>query len=67
MPRLDIGKPSYKSTANNERLAMPRCFLTPRTQLCIHALIGQGLPLHAIYATARERIALDVDGPRGHL
>jgi hypothetical protein len=53
---------SYKSTANNERLAMPRCFLAPRAQLCIHALIAQGLPLYAICATARERIALDVDG-----
>jgi hypothetical protein len=46
---------------------LPRCFLAPRAQLGIHALIAQRLSLHAMCATAREQIAVDVDGIRGHL
>src|SRR6516162_5997976 len=67
-PRLDIGKrPATNRRQTTNGWQLPRCFLAPRAQLGIHALIAQRLSLYAICATAREQIAPDVDGTRGHL
>ena len=64
MPRLDIGKrPVNRRLTNGWQLL--RCFLAPRAQLGIHALIAQRFSLDAICPTAREQIALNVDEARG--
>src|SRR6185437_5019556 len=58
--------PSYKSTANNERPALPRCFLAPGAQFR-HTRVDCAMSFAPRDLRDREQIALDVDGVRGHL